>query len=178
KMPPGSPNSSNTVHEIAFHDSLMLIGGSFQSVDGRTRQHFAAIPFCGAFYMDSDGDGFGNLSSGTLMCPPVGEGYVQNATDCDDMQFGNEIGSSCDDGDPATVEDLWLSDCSCQGSLPTSVSSHRSNDLRAFPHPVADILHFSEPISGGILAAQGRQLIILPRTPRVAVSNLASGVYQ
>jgi len=37
------------------------------------------------WYVDADGDGYGNVSTGSLSCTPLG-GTVQNATDCNDTE--------------------------------------------------------------------------------------------
>lgn len=172
---------TEVVNCLAYHDGILFVGGAFSETVDRTRHYFAPITVCDAtfYYSDVDGDGLGDPATAHYRCSPGLTGYVTNASDCDDTHHGQGIGSPCDDGNPATVDDTWTAECTCEGQLPTAISSHAaSNGFRAFPNPARDVLHFSELVTGGIHDVQGRLLIVLARAQYVSLSGLASGVYQ
>ncbi|MFT3886062.1 MAG: T9SS type A sorting domain-containing protein [Flavobacteriales bacterium] len=71
------------------------------------------------WYADADGDGLGdpNVAQAGFTChqPP---GYVSNNTDACPAVRGT-IGSTCDDNDPRTINDLINEDCVCIGTQVT-----------------------------------------------------------
>ena len=84
------------------------------------------------WYLDNDGDGYGNVASGTLSCTQLG-GTVQDATDCDDTEasINPQADEICDgqdndcDGSGAEFDpssDLGIAGCpgeSCKDILDT-----------------------------------------------------------
>ena len=75
------------------------------------------------YYADSDGDGFGDLSSSTMACsaPP---GYVENATDCDDTneniypgapEICNDLDDDCDGATDEDVFNTYYADADSDG---------------------------------------------------------------
>ena len=70
------------------------------------------------WYLDADGDGFGDDATLVASCTPV-PGAVQVGGDCDDNDPAMTApGQPCDDGNPATAVDLITGDCACQGFNP------------------------------------------------------------
>jgi len=178
-MPPGNSTFDHTIHTIVFHDSLLIVGGAFNGVLDREREHFAAFQVCfgGPYYLDNDGDGLGE--PGTAVLCPEGENYVTNNQDCDDSAWGHGIGEACDDGNPFTIEDIWLTGCDCVGQLPTSINTVNGIPvLQAYPNPVQHTLHFSGPISGGVFDLHGRSLMSITNASSVDIPHLSSGIYQ
>lgn len=71
------------------------------------------------FFRDADGDGFGDEFQTVSGCSPP-QGYVTNFDDCNDndpnVGAKQPQGTSCDDGDPDTDNDVILADgCTCKG---------------------------------------------------------------
>lgn len=166
---------------LAYHEGVLFVGGWFKETLDQIRHNFAPISVCDAtiFYADMDGDGFGDPATGQFHCSPGQAGHVTNALDCDDSLHGQEIGSPCDDGDPATVDDTWTADCTCEGMLPTGVNSTNGRSgLRAYPNPVDHTLYFSEPVTGTMHDVQGRLVLSLAREQQIDVTGLAPGMYQ
>jgi hypothetical protein len=70
------------------------------------------------WYVDVDGDGFGDESTMQVSCTPI-PGQVQVGGDCNDADPNlTVIGATCDDGDPNTVNDIVRPGCSCLGFQP------------------------------------------------------------
>ena len=74
------------------------------------------------WYADADGDGLGDDATELFSCTPM-PGMVHVGGDCNDNDAGIAgIGAACDDGNPATVNDIVRTDCQClgfnQGSCP------------------------------------------------------------
>ncbi|MBI1225639.1 MAG: hypothetical protein GC192_10425 [Bacteroidetes bacterium] len=71
------------------------------------------------YYLDKDGDGFGNPDTYVLDCmPPVG--YVSNSGDCNDSNEAIHPGSPCSDGDDCTINDVLDMNCNCFGTFADS----------------------------------------------------------
>lgn len=67
------------------------------------------------WYTDADGDGFGAPGTGAVACiqPP---NTVSNDADCNDSDPAiTVVGTTCDDGDPNTLNDHVRADCQCLG---------------------------------------------------------------
>jgi len=95
-------------------------------------------------------------------------------------------GASCDDGNPNTIEDLYLADCSCLGTLETLTHSTFNKDilLNVWPNPTSEYLYFQ--MSGfdiikfkwSITDLYGKTLLFgISENLYINVKNLASGVY-
>ncbi|NIK92071.1 T9SS type A sorting domain-containing protein [Mangrovimonas sp. CR14] len=76
---------------------------------------------CGVADLDSDGDGIADCND---ICPGSndtadadGDGIPDG---CDDGCDNSLVGTSCDDGDPCTIDDVYDKDCGCSGVLPDS----------------------------------------------------------
>lgn len=109
------------------------------------------------YYRDADNDGYGDLANDTLYCATPPPGYVANNLDCDDGSANLTIaGNTCDDGDPATTNDVVTATCTCEGILVVALEmkallqgamdlagTHMRDDLRA-----AALLPLAHPYSG------------------------------
>ena len=109
------------------------------------------------YYRDLDGDGYGDLNNDTLACATPPPGYVTNNLDCNDGSANLTIaGNTCDDGDPATTNDVVTATCTCEGILVVALEMkallqgamdlagmHMRDDLRA-----AALLPVAHPYSG------------------------------
>lgn len=89
-------------------------GCTAEVCDGQDNDCDGAVDEDFQWYVDADGDGFGDEATAAVFCePPVG--LVQLGGDCDDADDTVYPDAPCDDGDAATVNDAWSSDCSCLG---------------------------------------------------------------
>ena len=66
------------------------------------------------YFADTDNDGFGDPNNSIQDCS-VPTGYVSDNTDCDDTDSNIYIGSTCDDTNPNTINDIYGNDCICLG---------------------------------------------------------------
>ncbi len=67
------------------------------------------------YYADTDGDGLGDPANSTTSCTPVA-GFVTNNTDGCPTVSGT-VGSSCDDGNACTINDVLQANCTCAGTF-------------------------------------------------------------
>lgn len=179
-FPPSSPWHEQTVHTITAHDTLLLLGGSFRTIDGTPRCYFAALHYCPSetYYVDDDGDGHGDPLSSITECPPIGPGYVALGDDCDDSLPGAWVGSPCDDGNSITVDDSWSPDCICAGELITSIVPVLGTaGLVVVSNPVEDALVLNMAVEGGVFDLQGKELLRTSRSNFVDVRCIPPGVY-
>lgn len=112
---------------------------------------------------DSDGDG---VCDGSDVCP----GFDDHL-----------IGSSCNDGNPATTGDTWSSSCTCGAGTPkmaataTEAVADALGQVQVYPNPLQDVLHVELTEAGvfqtaRIIDLQGRvidQLEIAPDSHRL-----------
>jgi|GEM_PF-494163 len=105
---------------------------------------------------------------------------VLGKLDCNGMAGGTAWpGSTCDDGNSSTIEDVIQPDCSCAGELITTIPGAAPvGALRAYPNPTNGLLHLSRRVGGAIHDAQGRLLVTVTNTDQVDLSGLVSGMYQ
>ncbi len=100
-------------------------------------------------------------------------------------------GSPCDDGDSATINDMWSSLCQCIGDLSTEVgpASFLAPPSAVWPNPVTDVLNITTsgtPAGGArisIIDMNGRvvrslaNVAVQDRTLTIPVADLADGLY-
>ncbi len=71
------------------------------------------------YYLDADGDGYGNLNNAIVDClPPTG--YVMNSADCNDSNAAVHPGAPCSDGIICTSNDVLDANCNCAGTYADS----------------------------------------------------------
>jgi hypothetical protein len=137
------------------------------------------------WYADVDGDGLGFGTSTGLACTAPNPGDVTNSTDnCPTVP--GVIGSSCDDNDPATENDVLNPNCVCAGEpidVNTGLTSLSIPGVRVYPNPANDQVTIEGSISGriAVIDLQGRTVIISTTNGaalvRIDVSAIAAGSY-
>ncbi|MFN5294588.1 MAG: LamG-like jellyroll fold domain-containing protein, partial [Flavobacteriales bacterium] len=68
------------------------------------------------YYLDADGDNFGNPDVPLLSCEGAPNGYVSDNTDCNDDDAFIHPGAPCDDFNLTTYNDIYDSNCLCGGT--------------------------------------------------------------
>ncbi|MGB3868379.1 MAG: PKD domain-containing protein [Flavobacteriales bacterium] len=92
---------------------VYTVAGTAPCADDMSWVYIMGVP---SWYDDSDGDGFGDPLLPPIISCTQPAGYVSNnGDDCPEI-FG-DLGSACDDGDPATINDHITIDCLCEGSI-------------------------------------------------------------
>ncbi|MBK9273340.1 MAG: hypothetical protein IPM49_02215 [Flavobacteriales bacterium] len=105
-IPAGTPAGSG--YRIRVVSSDPVVPGTNNGTD-------IAITAPPLWYADLDGDGFGAGPAVQSCAAPAN--HVANNFDCDDSDNAiTAIGSACDDGDPATTNDVLTVACVCQGT--------------------------------------------------------------
>ncbi|MBP8822685.1 MAG: T9SS type A sorting domain-containing protein [Flavobacteriales bacterium] len=120
-----------------------------------------------AWFMDPDSDGYGDPATLVLSCEkPLG--MVADSTDNCSLLPGR-IGDPCDDGLPATVNDVITDSCTCAGLLPTAVadSAHHGSPLRVWPNPsTGSPLYLQAEVTGlaqlKVLDQSARLMCVVP----------------
>ena len=92
------------------------------------------------FFKDKDGDGFGDENDTVSGCSPPA-GYVTNADDCDDTNAAigakQAGGTTCDDNDPNTNNDVIQSDgCTCKGM---NTNTPSCEDINVYANPSGEL---------------------------------------
>jgi hypothetical protein len=124
------------------------------------------------YYVDNDGDGYGNPDLSTSTCIDPGEGWVTNGEDCDDNNplvypdaapTGTGLDNNCD----GVIDDL-------EAGVITSIEHVTDDRALIFPNPAKNLLNVQLPnsltdnVDWSILDLSGRTLL----TGRDTGSNL------
>jgi len=117
------------------------------------------------WYADTDGDGYGDPSDELLACDPP-DGYVANTNDtCPELP--GLMGDACDDGDPATVNDVINEECICAGEIYTGVVEQGAGTSLLWPNPTrGDVFYLQLPQTVGTV-----QVTITDATGRVVLHH-------
>ncbi len=85
---------------------MILTVGNGTEIDSETKTGFVTVMAGTTFYLDSDADGYGDVSNSIVECSPVPPaGYSENSLDCDDTNSNispeapetcNGIDDNCD----------------------------------------------------------------------------------
>ena len=109
----GSPASSNDQNPVITYNvpgvyDVTLTVGNGTELDSETKVGFITVIAGNTYYLDSDGDGFGDANNTTIDCSPTPPaGYSDNDMDCDD---------SDDEINPLASETCNGIDDDCNGS--------------------------------------------------------------
>jgi uncharacterized protein (TIGR02145 family) len=100
------------------------------------------------YYLDSDGDGYGDESFTVESDTGAPMGYVFNNLDCNDAEAGVYPGATCDDLNPSTENDVINLSCSCFGELIDVESIHTCG---------ADFVHNPNLTYGSVTDQEGNE---------------------
>lgn len=117
-----------------------LCDGIDNDCDGLIDEEGCIVIATSTYYMDSDGDGYGN-SDITIIATNTPEGYVPNNTDCNDSNFAvhpgaNEVCDGVDNDCDGTVD---------EGCFATS-TYYRDSDGDTYGNPVDSIVATEVPV--------------------------------
>ena len=68
------------------------------------------------YYLDGDGDGYGDPSFSVQSCTGAPDGFVVDNTDCHDSNANVYPGASCNDLNAQTINDVYNAACECTGT--------------------------------------------------------------
>ena len=127
-----------------------------------------------AFYLDSDGDGYGNPLVSMEACENFVSGYVTNSDDCDDGNLNvnpdaNDIPNNGIDED-------------CDGvDLLSATHELASTKIKIYPNPVTDIVNVDVDGSLDYMVSlfdlQGRSIKAELNASQIQVGYLSTGIY-
>ena len=130
------------------------------------------------FFIDTDADGYGSLSSVQMSCLTSILGYSTNATDCDDLEAAvNPLATEIDDNDI---------DENCDGLLgvSTSVQDYQDqNGVQIYPNPAQSFIRInglSESSTVRIFDATGKEVKFVKNyavSQMIELHDLSSGFY-
>ena len=134
------------------------------------------------WYADTDGDGLGDALDSLLSCDPV-EGHVANGEVACPQLFGT-VGDPCDDGDPATNDEVITEDCACIGGMGIDdVGS--TGGWQVWPNPARGVVQLQGPSGTDalhitVVDASGREVLRTNFTSKpitLHTEGLAPGTY-
>jgi uncharacterized repeat protein (TIGR01451 family) len=134
------------------------------------------------YFADADGDGFGNSDMPLTACEGMPEGYVMDNTDCDDSNADVYVSAICNDGDPCTVNDIILTDCSCAGTF-ADVDNDGTCDASDFcagpeagtPCDDNNACTLNDVINADCVCVGTQGVVSIPEDVSVSSSNICSG---
>jgi uncharacterized protein (TIGR02145 family) len=122
------------------------------------------------YYLDSDGDGYGDENFTVESDTGAPMGYVFNNLDCNDAEAGVYPGATCDDLNPSTENDVINLSCSCFGELIDAESIHTCG---------ADFVHNPNLTYGSMTDQEGNvyKTIVIGEQEWMA-ENLNTSIYR
>ncbi len=98
--------------------------------------------------------------------------------DCADIVGGTTVpGTPCDDGDPATSNDVWTNACLCAGELTVSVANPGSQEALRWSYLPDGNIWLEQVADVTLFDAVGRQVASYPRTQLIPTAELSGGAY-
>ena len=131
-QPPGTaPNNGdcNDAATTVFPGGTEVCDGLDNDCDGAADEGFV-------WFMDADADGFGDPATAQFSCIPL-PGLINTGGDCNDTNAAITVpGTPCDDGNAATIGDIVLATCICQGFNQGSCPPGETEDCNGNCAPV------------------------------------------
>ena len=156
-------------HSAMFDPVVDSSGVFFYVVAGCTTTVTVTEDIASPWFNDEDNDGLGDPLDRVMACiRPAG--YVEDSTDACGTITGT-VGSHCDDGNSATVDDAVTADCECLGILWTIVQPvYGDQGFTLWPNPYSsgqlNITYGSkEPVEVQLVDMHGRSVLREGKTP-------------
>lgn len=93
-----------------------IFPGAFEACDGLDNDCNGTVDDSYYWYVDADGDGYGDENTRQVSCTPL-PGGSQLGGDCDDTNPSlTAMFTPCNDGDPSTINDVMNGACLCIGT--------------------------------------------------------------
>jgi hypothetical protein len=88
------------------------------------------------------------------------------------------VGDACDDGNPASTDDVYNANCECQGVV---LVEEVTSEIMLFPNPASSEVFITiggaAPADVTVFDAAGRFIMHVQRTSHIDIQTLAAGVY-
>ncbi len=172
----------------ACDSSIEICNGLDEDCDGNIDNGFSLTQF----YLDGDGDGFGDFLIDTLSCLGIIDGYVIDSTDCDDSnpfiypgapELFNGIDDNCND----IIDENFVEIFTLNNEPYLNISPNPNNGtfyISALSAPLRPLRETNQPCVLEIFNSLGQQIysqeLISSNgniNETISLHNLSSGIY-
>lgn len=162
---------------------VTTMAAGFEDANGMAiTPDFKAI--CGGFVQQDNNDfAFARYHLGNVVlvdgCTDAGAcNYDPSANNNDGSCYF--IGDPCDDGNMATLGDVYNSNCECAGSA-TSIQELNYTKVAIYPNPASDVVYFQNVSKGNVVVYNNLGLKVIEANlteSKLNVESLTPGLYQ
>ncbi|MCI1751822.1 MAG: hypothetical protein LKM36_02840 [Flavobacteriales bacterium] len=156
-------------HSAEYDPVVDSSGVFFYVVAGCTTTVTVTEDIASPWFNDEDHDGLGDPLDRVMACSRPA-GFVQDSTDAC-VAINGTVGTHCDDGNTATIDDVITEDCECLGVLWTTVQPVQAGlTFAMWPNPFGsgqlNIAYGSaEPVEVQFVDLHGRMVLREERMP-------------
>lgn len=129
------PGHTRRTHDCNDSDPDIFPGAT-EHCDGFDNNCDEAVDEGYTWFVDADGDGYGDWNTAQISCTPL-PGGSQVGGDCDDTNPNvTLVGQPCNDGNPATDVDITNAQCQCIGFVSGNCPAGEVEDCNGHCAPV------------------------------------------